>query len=184
MICWQASDRRVLHRCVFLDRDGVINEKIPGGYVTRWEQFRWRRDAIVGLSLLQAAHFPLIIVSNQACVGKGMLDEAGLVGIMESMRWSLCSHGIHLTAWYCCPHAPDVICSCRKPGTAMLQAAARDFGLDLGECHLLGDSLSDMEAARAAGCKAHFVDPALDDSLSAAVLGIVGDLRVSTAVHP
>ena len=183
MICWQAASRRVLQRCVFLDRDGVINEKIPGGYVTRWEQFRWRRDAIAGMSLLQAAHFPLIIVSNQACVGKGILDEAGLVGIMESMRWALRSHGIHLTAWYCCPHAADARCLCRKPGTAMLHAAARDFGLNLSECHLLGDSPSDMEAARGVGCQAHFVDPTHDDGLTAAVHQIVNGLRAGTAVR-
>ena len=181
MICWHSASR-FLRRCVFVDRDGVINEKIPGGYVTQWEQFQWRLEAINGLSILQAARFPLIIVSNQACVAKGILDEAGLVGIMERMRWSLNSLGIHLTAWYCCPHAPDMQCGCRKPGTGMLQAAARDFGLSLKECHLIGDSASDIDAAKAAGCRAHLVDPALGESLTAVALQILDEERTVAAL--
>ena len=111
-IGWRSPDAGTVDRAVFLDRDGVINVKAaPGEYILlEWEAFRFRPDAVASLLALNDAGWPLIVVSNQSCVGRGLLTADALVGIMEAMTAALHDAGIPLAAWYCCPHAPGDGC--------------------------------------------------------------------------
>lgn len=164
MISWTSARRSDRGVGIILDRDGVINERIPDGYVLSWSDFRWRPDALAAMSMLVKAGLPLVVATNQSCVGRGLLSQAGLVAIMQRMRAELDARGIPLAGWYCCPHAPDAGCSCRKPGNAMLIAAGRDLRLDLTRSYLIGDSPSDVQAGESVGCKSFLVESGNDRS--------------------
>jgi D-glycero-D-manno-heptose 1,7-bisphosphate phosphatase len=77
---------------------------------------------------------------------------------MDRMTAALASSGVRLTAWYCCPHAPDGGCDCRKPKPGMLLRGAQEFGFDLSRSHMIGDTESDVAAGAAAGCITHLID--------------------------
>lgn len=143
-----------MRRAAFLDRDGVINRKAPeGAYVVRWEEMEILPGVAEGISLLNAAGFEVIIVTNQRCVAKGLLSVADL----EALHARLCSHlaakGAGVDAIYFCPHESQPACSCRKPAPGMLLRAAADRNLDLPSSWMIGDSEHDIAAGRAAGCR-------------------------------
>lgn len=143
-------------RAAFLDRDGVINRKAPDGlYVTRWEDFEFLPRVPEAIALLEQAGFSVIVVSNQRCVGKGLLTIAELERIHECMLKQLSAANAHLTAVYYCPHdnGNGSCCSCRKPAPGMLYRAAREHGIDLASSWMVGDSDIDMEAGKSAGCR-------------------------------
>jgi D-glycero-D-manno-heptose 1,7-bisphosphate phosphatase len=137
---------------IFIDRDGVINRRRPGDYVLNWSQFVFMpgiRDALRQLASLGP---PLIVISNQAAVGKGLLDAAHLEEITLKMQQALLEDGTTLAAAYYCPHRIEDHCPCRKPKPALLLSAAADFNIDLSRSIFIGDSDTDVQAARTAGC--------------------------------
>lgn len=141
-------------RAVFLDRDGVINRKAPDGqYVTRWEDFHLLPGAIEGVTQLNRAGFCVIIVTNQRCVAKGLLTEAELEKLHKRMIDQLAWGGATIDAIYYCPHELEPPCRCRKPAPGMLLEAARSRNLDLAASWMIGDSDSDIQAGKNAGCR-------------------------------
>lgn len=148
-------------RAVFLDRDGVINRRIVGGYVTTWTEFEFLPRATDGIVRLSVHDDPIIVVSNQAGVGKGLVAVSELADITRRFVGEIEAHGGRIDAVYYCPHVPADECECRKPKPGLLLQARRDWDLDLSKCVLLGDSESDAAAGRAAGCR---VLLGLDDS--------------------
>jgi D-glycero-D-manno-heptose 1,7-bisphosphate phosphatase len=137
---------------IFLDRDGVINTRRPDDYVLDFSQFEFVPGIRKALKQLGALGSPLILISNQAAVGKGLLDVAGLEEITRRMQQSLLPDGITLAAAYFCTHRADEGCICRKPKPGLLRQAAEDFSIDLGRSVFIGDSQTDVLAAQAAGC--------------------------------
>ena len=141
-------------RAVFLDRDGVINQKAPGGkYVTRWEDFHLLPGVIEGIAQLNRAGLRVIVVTNQRCVAKGLLTEAELEKLHRQMCEHLAPAGATIDAIYYCPHELEPACDCRKPAAGMLLEAARTHGLDLAASWMIGDSDSDIQAGKNAGCR-------------------------------
>jgi histidinol-phosphate phosphatase family protein len=173
MMYWNAPTSGQGGPCVFLDRDGVINERVVDGYVLDWADFRWRPESLKAMSLLSEAGARLIVASNQSCVGRGLLSRDGLTSIMEQMRAHLARRNIDLAAWYCCPHTPTDGCACRKPGIKMLLSGMRDLGCDIKHSYFIGDSESDFAAGNAAGCITYLVDPSTPGSLLSAAEDIV-----------
>jgi D-sedoheptulose 7-phosphate isomerase len=145
---------------IFLDRDGVINERIPGGYVTSWDQFRFIDGIVETVASLAGLGLPVIVISNQACVGKGLIDELRLESITRRFVAALQLAGGRVDAVYYCPHRPDESCGCRKPRPGLLEQASRDWRIDLGQSVLVGDSATDLDAAATVGCRAVLFDPA------------------------
>jgi D-glycero-D-manno-heptose 1,7-bisphosphate phosphatase len=138
---------------VFLDRDGTINEKAPeGDYVKRWAEFRFLPRAKEALAVLHRAGFVLVIVTNQRGIARGRMSEGDLADIHRRMLAELAEARAPIDAIYHCPHEPGT-CDCRKPEIGMLLRACRELGLRLHESVVVGDSASDMEAARRAGCR-------------------------------
>jgi D-glycero-D-manno-heptose 1,7-bisphosphate phosphatase len=162
---------------IFIDRDGVINEHIAGGYVLRQDEFRWLPGAIDSLRRLSETGLPLFVVSNQSCVNRGLLERAALAGIMSAMVATLREGGVPCDGWICCPHRPDEGCPCRKPGAAMLERIATVRGVRLDESILIGDSPSDVEAAHNARARGVLVERNSPASLEAAVARIRGGAR-------
>ncbi len=138
---------------VFLDRDGVLNVVLRGDYVRSMAQFEWLPGALEAIARLTAAGWPVVVVTNQSGIAKGLYTRADLEGIHEAMRRELEEHGGRVAAFYHCPHRDEDACDCRKPLPGMLLRAARDLDLDLSRSFFVGDSEIDMQAGRAAGCR-------------------------------
>ena len=137
---------------IFLDRDGVINRRRPD-YVLTWAQFKFLPDILPALRRLSTLHLPMIVISNQSAVGRGLLTSSVLRRITELMYKAMDNDGTCLTAAYFCTHTPNQGCLCRKPKPGLLQAAAADFNIDLRHSIFIGDSDSDAQAAITAGCQ-------------------------------
>ena len=151
-ILFSEVNKSVRRPAIFIDRDGVINLLRPSDYVLDWSQFVFVPGIREALKQLASLGLPMIVISNQAAVGKGLLDTAGLEEITSKMYQELTHDGTFLTAAYYCPHRPDENCPCRKPKPGLLHAAAADFNIDLTRSVFIGDSDTDVEAAHASGC--------------------------------
>lgn len=139
---------------VFLDRDGVINRgPDEGGYILRWADFRFLPGVAEAISSLNGAGWKVIVVSNQRCVGKGLLTIAELDAIHQRMNDELAKAGAKLDGIYYCPHEKEPPCDCRKPLPGMFLRAAREHEIDLSLSWMVGDSESDIEAGKSAGCR-------------------------------
>lgn len=142
------SDRA---RFVLLDRDGVINRRIPGGYVNSWEKFEFLPRVLESLQLLSRYGFAALVVSNQACVGKGLLSFEQLQLLTERFVREIAANGGDIRGVYYCPHTEQQRCVCRKPAPGLLLQAQREHGLDFSDTFVIGDSESDLEAAQRVG---------------------------------
>jgi histidinol-phosphate phosphatase family protein len=151
-ILFSKLNRTAKGPAIFIDRDGVINCRRPGDYVLNWSQFVFMPGIREALKQLSSLGLPMIIVSNQAAVAKGLLDPAGLEEITTRMNEALLADGTSLAAAYYCTHRIEDACQCRKPKPALLFSAAADFNIDLSRSIFVGDSETDAQAARAAGC--------------------------------
>ncbi len=143
-----------MNKAAFLDRDGVINRKPPEGqYVTRWDEMQFLPDVATAIAKLNEAGFRVIVISNQRCVAKGLVTEAGVDALHERMRDELAAAGAIIDAIYYCPHEKSPVCSCRKPAPGMLLTAAREHEIDLAASWMIGDSDIDIAAGKSAGCR-------------------------------
>ena len=140
-------------KTVFLDRDGVINRLRPNDYVKNWNEFEFLPDAIDAICQLTDKGYQLIIVTNQACVNKGILQADKLGSIHEKMLEQIVIAGGKIDAIYYCPHEDKDDCFCRKPKSGLLEKALVDFCIDSTNRFLVGDSLRDIVAGRKVNCK-------------------------------
>ena len=141
---------------VFLDRDGIVNERMADGhYVTRWEDFRFVDDALPALKAIGDLGYRLIIVTNQQGVGKGLMSAEDLASIHARLTEALRRAGVDLAGIFACPHLADAGCFCRKPRPGLIQRALNEsrFLVDLNASWLIGDSSSDIEAGTAMGLR-------------------------------
>ena len=136
---------------VFLDRDGTINVE-RSDYVKTIDEFVLLPGALNALGSLATLAIPIIIVTDQAVIGRGLASATAIGAIHAHLKAVVLSIGGRLDAIYVCPHHPDEHCICRKPKPGMLHRAAADYGLNLANCVFIGDSLTDLGAARAGGC--------------------------------
>ena len=150
-------------RCVFLDRDGVINRKPPeGAYVGRWSDFHILPGVEAAIAALNRAAIRVIVISNQRGIALGYYSAVDVDALHAQLQQHLASHGARIDAFYYCPHDKNA-CDCRKPQIGLFEQAFRDFP-DISRTNsvVIGDSLSDIEAARNLGVPSIFIqgDPA------------------------
>lgn len=139
-------------RAVFLDRDGVINVRLPDGrYVTNRGEFEFAPGAFEALRRLQQAAYLLVVVTNQRGIARGIMTEEDLADVHDHMIEGLAAEGIILDSILHCPHERDAGCSCRKPRPGMIDEACRIYDIDRSGSIIIGDSISDMAAGEAAG---------------------------------
>ena len=138
---------------IFLDRDGVINCRRPDDYVLDWSQFIFVAGIREPLKRLPSLGLPMIVISNQAAVGKGLMTVARIEEITMRMQQLLLADGTTLAAAYYCIHRREENCRRRKPKPGLLQSAAEDFSTNLRRSIFIGDSDTDVQAALAAGCR-------------------------------
>jgi D-glycero-D-manno-heptose 1,7-bisphosphate phosphatase len=144
---------------VFLDRDGVINARLPGAYVRTWAEFRFLWGVRAGLRLLRGAGFLLIGFTNQRGIGRGLMSETDLAEVHRRMQAELARAGVALDDIFHCPHDLADDCACRKPRPGMLVRAIARHGVDPSRSWIVGDSFTDLEAGQALGIPGVLVAP-------------------------
>jgi len=133
----------------FLDRDGTL---VPDtGYMHDPNDLALFPGTAEALRTIAAAGYALVVISNQAGVGRGLFCLTRAYEVMARLRILLREEGVELDAVYLCPHRPDEGCECRKPRTALLERAADDLGLALRRSVMVGDKWIDVEAAHRVG---------------------------------
>src|ERR1700730_9994135 len=119
-------------KAVFLDRDGVINRKVPDGeYISTWEAMQFCPGVFAAALSLQEAGFKLIVVTNQRGVALQRVRLEDLADINSRMKECCAGDGVELTGIYSCPHDIAENCSCRKPKPGLLFQAAKDHSLNM-----------------------------------------------------
>lgn len=161
----------VAPRAVFLDRDGVLNHPIVRGGrpypPSRVEEFQLYHDAADGCARLKAAQFILVVITNQPDVGRGTLDRATVEATHAMIQAGLPA----LDRIEVCYHAGESYgepCECRKPRPGMILRAAAELGINLSASYVIGDRWRDIDCARAAHCRAIFIDHGYHEPLRAA----------------
>ena len=146
-----------LRKCIFFDRDGIVNQSPGHGYVERWSDFYLLPAFVESLRIVGEHGYEAIIITNQRGVARGIMSIDTVEEIHTNLRTTLKDeHDLELLDIYCCPHNNNE-CDCRKPKPGMLLQAAVVHGIDLSASWMIGDSATDIEAGRAAGCRTIYV---------------------------
>ncbi len=137
---------------IFIDRDDTLI--IDKEYLSDPAGVEFPKGAIDGLKRLRDAGYGIILITNQSGIGRGYFTENDLTAVHNRLKELLAAEGLELAAIYYCPHAPDANCNCRKPKTGMLEAACKDFDIDLKTTAMFGDSKVDVQLAKNFGITA------------------------------
>ena len=167
---------------LFLDRDGVLNVRTPGDYVktpAEWIPVPGLEEAMQQLSDLFGR---IIVVTNQAGIGRGLMTETDLSAVHQKMIETIQRAGGRLDAIYHCPHRSDAGCDCRKPATGMALRAKVDFpDIDFTNSWMVGDSISDMELGLRLGMRTVLIHGKAEES--ARLAGLPLDFRFDSLVE-
>jgi D-glycero-D-manno-heptose 1,7-bisphosphate phosphatase len=146
-------------RTVFLDRDGVLNRKLPEDrYVSSVAHFHPLPGVVAAIARLNRAGIRVLVVSNQRGVALGLYTTVDVRTIHSAFQSQLRTQGAHVDAFYFCPHDKKQ-CNCRKPLPGLYQQATRDFPeIEPESSVMVGDSWSDIEFGRRLGMATIFID--------------------------
>lgn len=138
-------------RALFLDRDGVINKE--KNYVHKIDDFEFIEGIFDLCKFYQKNGFIIIVITNQSGIARGYYDEKDFAVLTDWMIEQFKNQGIDIAKVYHCPHHPDFTgaCSCRKPDIGLILEAKEEFDLNLHDSVLVGDKISDIDAAKKAG---------------------------------
>jgi len=165
-----------MRKCVFFDRDGIVNESPGPGYVERWEDFVLLPEFVDVLRTVGDMGFESVIITNQRGVARGIVPQSEIGRIHGNLEETLKeSHDLELLDIFCCPHDNNE-CSCRKPQPGMLLAAAEKHGIDLPGSWMIGDNEKDVEAGRNAGCRTILVSEADVETIADYKVGSMAEL--------
>ena len=144
---------------LFLDRDGVINRRISGGYVCDWEEFEFQHGVLDAMAMLNSRFLRIFVVSNQQGIGKGLMTESDLAHIHDRMYESVRESGGRIDAIYYCPALAQEDTFRRKPGPGMALQAKNEFPeISFSRSIMVGDSASDMEFGYRLGMKTIWIE--------------------------
>jgi D-glycero-D-manno-heptose 1,7-bisphosphate phosphatase len=147
-----------MRRCVFLDRDGVINVKAQRGeYIRGVREFHIIPRVIEWIRLFNALDFLVIVVTNQRGVAKGVMDRSDLERVHQHLRDELSRRGARIDDIFSCVHEEGA-CDCRKPRPGMVLAAAAKWDIDIPNSVVIGDSDTDRQLAEHCGMRFISVD--------------------------
>jgi len=139
-------------KIIVLDRDGVIN-KDSDDYIKSAEEFVPIEGSITAIARLSAAGFKVVVATNQSGLSRKYFDDDQLSEIHHLLCSMVKQSGGTIDGIFYCPHHPDEGCSCRKPKTGLLEQIENELSCKLQGCYFVGDSLKDIQAALAFGCK-------------------------------
>lgn len=148
----ESKDKKTTTRTVFIDRDGTLIEEV--NFLSRIEDLRFFDYTDEAVRLLKENDYLVVIVTNQSGVGRGIYTESAMHEIHGKIQTDLTEK---IDAFYFCPHLPTDGCACRKPNLGMIEAAQRDFTIDLESSWIIGDKAMDVETGFNAGIKTALV---------------------------
>ncbi|MEZ0318306.1 MAG: D-glycero-beta-D-manno-heptose 1,7-bisphosphate 7-phosphatase [Methylophilaceae bacterium] len=147
---------------LFLDRDGVIN--IDKGYVHKAEDCEFVDGIFDLVKRANQLGYKVFVVTNQAGIARGYYTEEQFLSFSEWMKNEFQKHQAHIDEIYFCPHHPvygleayHISCDCRKPAPGMFLKAQAAFNIDMSRSIMIGDNLSDLEAAHAANVERRYL---------------------------
>ena len=127
-------------KTIFIDRDGTLIEEV--NFLSRLEDLRFFDYTNEAVRLLKKSGFLVVVVTNQSGVGRGIYTESAMHEIHGKIQTDLTEK---IDAFYFCPHLPTDGCVCRKPNIGMIEAAQRDYAIDLNGSWMIGDKAIDVE---------------------------------------
>ncbi len=137
---------------LFIDRDGVINKRLPDDYVKSWSEFEFLPGVLESFKIFSGKFGKIIVVTNQQGVGKGLMTEEKLKDIHNNMIHEIEKHGGRVDAVYYCTDLKNKKNNCRKPSIKLFENAISDFpGISPEKSIMAGDSASDIEFGKNAG---------------------------------
>ncbi len=169
-------------KLVILDRDGTINED-RDDFVKSPDEWVPLPGALEAIARLNHAGWHTVIATNQSGLGRGTFDMSTLNAMHAKMNQMLAKQGGRIDAVFFCPHAPDESCTCRKPLPGLFEQIGERFGMSLRDVPVVGDSVRDLQAGVAAGCRPHFVRTGKGARLGEAQLAELCALVPGTVVH-
>jgi len=144
---------------IFLDRDGVINNRPIGDYVRKWEDFEFLPGVVEGFAVFNKIFKKIIVVTNQQGIGKGLMTIEDLEAVHSKMITEIQNSGGRIDAVYYCPELARKPLSGRKPSTFMAQKALAEFpDIDFEKSLMLGDMVTDMQFGKNAGMKTIYIN--------------------------
>ena len=148
---------------VFFDRDGVLNKDV--NYLYKIEDFCWIAGAKEAIKYYNTKEYYVFVVTNQSGVARGYYNEDDVKKLHDWMQTELAMMGAHIDDFFHCPHHVEGVvdkykrdCECRKPAPGLIFQAFKKWSVDKNKSFLIGDKLSDLEAANAAGIKGYLFD--------------------------
>jgi D-glycero-D-manno-heptose 1,7-bisphosphate phosphatase len=139
-------------KLIVLDRDGVINKDSPS-FIKTPEEWIPIKGSLEAIARLSQAGYEVVIVTNQSGIGRGLFSADTLAKIHVRMIDYVQQHGGQIQSVLFCPHHPDDGCDCRKPLTGLYQQLADRLNINFGGVYSVGDSIRDLQAAKAAGAR-------------------------------
>jgi D-glycero-D-manno-heptose 1,7-bisphosphate phosphatase len=155
-----------------LDRDGVINFERKD-HVKNIEEFKFIPGVLEGLRELANLKWPIIVVTNQSAVGRGMISRKELERINEHMIRKVKESGGRIDRVFYCPHKPEANCGCRKPGIGLFEKALKVFSVSLVDSWFIGDKESDRIVGETVGCKTIMIQGNCSNALKTAAQSIL-----------
>ena len=156
-------------KLIILDRDGTINVERED-FVKSADEWVPLPGALEAIARLNQAGWHTVIATNQSGIGRGLFDMADLNAMHLKLNQLLQNVGGRIDAVFFCPHTAQDGCACRKPLPGLLTQIGTRYGVDLKQVPMVGDSLRDLQAAVAAGCRPHLVRGGKAGSLDDATL--------------
>ena len=141
-----------MNKAIFLDRDGVLVDNSEHYYIWKSDQLTLVDGAIENLKMLSLKGFQLFIVSNQGGISRRLYSKEDILKLHRELILTFKANNIEIAEIAFCPHHPEVEkCLCRKPDSLMLEKLIAKYRIRKEESYMIGDSQSDMDAARKAG---------------------------------
>jgi D-glycero-D-manno-heptose 1,7-bisphosphate phosphatase len=169
-------------KLVILGRDGILN-RFREDHVKDPSEWEPIPGALEAVAKLNHAGWHVVVATNQAGIGRGMIDMASINTVHQHMNKLLMAKGGRLDAVFFCPHAPEDQCDCRKPLPGMMKEIGLRYGVELRQVPMAADTLRDLQAAQAAGCMPHLVRSGRAHNLSDAELAQWLQAVPDTVVH-
>ena len=144
---------------LFLDRDGVINQRIIDNYVCKWQEFHFIEGVLEAIKKFSRIFKTIVVVTNQRGINRGLMTHSDLSNIFENMLQSILQSGGRIDKFYYCPHLVEENCNCRKPKSGMGLRAKADFPyIEFKKSVMVGDMLTDMEFGKRLGMKTIYLN--------------------------
>ncbi|HUP06077.1 MAG TPA: D-glycero-beta-D-manno-heptose 1,7-bisphosphate 7-phosphatase [Caldimonas sp.] len=143
-------------KLVIVDRDGTINED-RDDYVKSPDEWVPIAGSLEAIARLNHAGWHTVVATNQSGLARGLFDTAALNAVHLKMNQALSRVGGRIDAVFFCPHGPSEGCRCRKPLPGLFEVIADRYGVALESVPMVGDSLRDLQAGAAVGCRTHLV---------------------------